>query len=126
MAGGRGDGVVIRCLLLLRSLSFSTFSHPAGRCYTHLHRMSSYWERLVQARLSKELFIGVALGFSLCLSSTSLWLYFERGRRKSRPHVDFDNFTPIEIVRNEVAKGVSGLVGRCRVALLPATGLTDG
>ncbi|KAG8925918.1 hypothetical protein FRC00_003481 [Tulasnella sp. 408] len=86
--------------------------------------MSSYWERLVQARLSKELFIGVALGFSLCLSSTSLWLYFERDRQKSRPHVDFDNFTPIEIVRNEVAQGVPGLVGRCRVALLSTSGLT--
>ncbi|KAG9050218.1 hypothetical protein FS837_006889 [Tulasnella sp. UAMH 9824] len=73
--------------------------------------MSSYLERLVRARLSKELFIGIALGFSLCLSSTSLWLYFEQGRRKSRPHVDFDNFTPIEIVRNEVAQGVPGLVG---------------
>ncbi|KAG8935399.1 hypothetical protein FRC01_000005 [Tulasnella sp. 417] len=73
--------------------------------------MSSNWDRLVQARLSKELVIGIALGFSLCLSSTSLWLYFDRGRRKSRPPVDFDDFTPIEIVRNEVANGIPGLVG---------------
>lgn len=94
-------------------------SHPIlpfhiwlGCCKDHLHCMSSHLERLIQARLSKELLIGVALGFSLCLSSTSLWLYVGRSRQKSRPPVDFDDSTPIEIAKNEVAQGVPGLVGK--------------
>ncbi|KAG8956215.1 hypothetical protein FRC04_004291 [Tulasnella sp. 424] len=73
--------------------------------------MSSHLERLIQARLSKELLIGVAVGFSLCLSSTSLWLYLGRSRQKSRPPGDFDDSTPIEIAKDEVARGVPGLVG---------------
>ncbi|KAG8972644.1 hypothetical protein FRB90_010173, partial [Tulasnella sp. 427] len=73
--------------------------------------MSSNWERLIQTRVSKELFIGVAVGFSLCLSSTSLWLYVERRHRKSQPPVDFDDSTPIDVVKNEVARGIPGLVG---------------
>lgn len=61
------------------------------------------------ARLGRDLYIGVLIGVSLTLSTTSVALHF-RSRRNGAERRDYEP-TPIDIVRNEVVQGVTGLVG---------------
>ena len=60
---------------------------------------------------ARHILIGVLLGFSLSMTSTSFaLLYYYPRRRKDRL---ISNFTPrpIELRSDEVVKGVSGLIG---------------
>ncbi|KAG9006782.1 hypothetical protein FRB94_000466 [Tulasnella sp. JGI-2019a] len=76
--------------------------------------MSDFLSRLVSwckppGRLSRNLYLGILIGASVTLSSTSIALYYRR-RRKGLQHPEYD-ISPIQVVRNEVVHGVPGLVG---------------
>ena len=63
-------------------------------------------------RLSRQLYVGLALGFTLSLSSTSLALWFaDRRRRKATSKIPP---RPIELRQDEVVDGVIGLIGQYR------------
>ena len=65
-------------------------------------------------RLSRQLYVGLAFGFTLSLSSTSLALWFaDRRRRKATSKIPP---RPIELRQDEVVNGVIGLIGQCNVA----------
>lgn len=62
-----------------------------------------------QIRISRQLYVGLGIGFALSLSSTSLALYFaDRRRRKAASKVPP---RPIEMRQDEVVDGVIGLIG---------------
>lgn len=68
------------------------------------------WLQWPSRSTARHILIGVLLGFSLSLTSTSLALYNYQRRRRDRL---FSNFAPrpIELRSDEIVKGVSGLIG---------------
>ncbi|KAG8900244.1 hypothetical protein FRB99_006175 [Tulasnella sp. 403] len=61
-------------------------------------------------RLSRDLYVGVLIGASLSLSSTTLVLLYQRQKARRHDELKYEA-TPIDIVRKEVVEGVCGLVG---------------
>ncbi|KAF4620948.1 hypothetical protein D9613_000323 [Agrocybe pediades] len=70
--------------------------------------LSSYI-RLPSRTTSRHVLIGLIIGFSLSLSSTSLVQYYQQ-RKKERQIAHFAP-RPIELRSDEIVKGVSGLIG---------------
>ena len=70
--------------------------------------LSSYIS-LPSRSASRHAFIGLLIGFSLSLSSTSLVQYYQK-RKKERQIAHFAP-RPIELRSDEIVKGVSGLIG---------------
>ncbi|KIY64946.1 PALP-domain-containing protein [Cylindrobasidium torrendii FP15055 ss-10] len=67
------------------------------------------WLRTPARPTLRHLLYGIVLGFSLSITSTSLALAFERRKRERINH----NFEarPIELRRDEILSGVTGLIG---------------
>jgi cysteine synthase A len=59
---------------------------------------------------ARHIFIGVLVGFSFSLTSTSLALYYQNKKKKEREIPEF-TARPIEIRSDEIVKGVVGLIG---------------
>ena len=60
--------------------------------------------------IARHVLIGILLGFSFSLSSTSFALYYYQRQRKGR-FVSKSTPRPIELRSDEIVKGVSGLIG---------------
>jgi cysteine synthase A len=64
---------------------------------------------VLSRRLSKDLFIGLLVGITLSLSSTSAALYLQQYRRKKA--IQRIPPGPIELRSEEIGDGVIGLIG---------------
>jgi cysteine synthase A len=64
-------------------------------------------------RLSKDLFIGLLVGITLSLSSTSAALYLQQYRRKKA--IQRMPPGPIELRSEEIGDGVIGLIGESSI-----------
>ncbi|KAG8878656.1 hypothetical protein FRB97_002339 [Tulasnella sp. 331] len=88
--------------------------------------MNDFLQRLAlwpkpAGRLSRDIYIGILIGASVTLSSTSIALYY-RTRQKGPDYLERDS-APIDIVRNEIVQGVTGLVGN--TPLMRVNSLSD-
>ena len=83
---------------------------------------SNIWSRLrLPTRFTRDLLIGIAVGITFSLSSTSLALLAQGWRR--RRAVQRIPPRPIQLRSNEVVPGVIGLIGAC--TCLDDSGLTN-
>ncbi|KAH8107683.1 PALP-domain-containing protein [Cristinia sonorae] len=67
------------------------------------------WFRLPLSSTSRHILLGVVIGLSLSLSSTSL-IFYSQKRKKDRLEKSFDQ-RPIELRSDEIVNGVTGLIG---------------
>jgi cysteine synthase A len=75
---------------------------------------SGLWDRLrIQRRVSRDLIIGLVVGITFSLSSTSLALLVQQWRRKRA--IARIPPRPIELRSDEIVDGVTGLIGESRV-----------
>ena len=74
-------------------------------------RLTNLPSWLPSRNTARHILIGVLLGFSFSIASTSFALYYYYPRRRKDRLVS--NFTPrpIELRSDEIVKGVSGLIG---------------
>ena len=71
---------------------------------------STVWSKLkLPNRFSRDLTIGLLVGFAFSLSSTSLAIFFQDWRRKRA--IQRIPPRPIELRSDEVVPGVIGLIG---------------
>jgi hypothetical protein len=71
---------------------------------------SDLWDRLrIQRRISRDLIIGLVVGITFSLSSTSLALLVQQWRRKRA--IARIPPRPIELRSDEIVDGVTGLIG---------------
>ncbi|KAF8893514.1 PALP-domain-containing protein [Infundibulicybe gibba] len=67
------------------------------------------WLRWPSHKISRHIFLGIFIGFSLSLSSATLALYY-RTKRRRLPTTQFEP-RPIELRSDEILHGVTGLIG---------------
>ncbi|PPQ87457.1 hypothetical protein CVT25_008193 [Psilocybe cyanescens] len=70
----------------------------------------SSWLRWPSRSTTRHVLIGVLIGFSFSLTSTSIALYWQQRKKDRQPVTHFPP-RPIELRSDEVVKGVVGLIG---------------
>jgi len=67
------------------------------------------WLQWPSRTTMRHVLIGVLIGFSFSLTSTSLAVYYQQ-RKRERQIANF-SARPIELRSDEIVKGVAGLIG---------------
>lgn len=74
-------------------------------------RLTNLPSWLPSRNTARHILIGVLLGFSFSMTSTSFALYYYYPRRRKDRLVSNFAPRPIELRSDEIVKGVSGLIG---------------
>jgi len=75
------------------------------------------WLHWPSRSTSRHVLIGILLGFSFSLSSTSFALYYQK-KKRDREASHF-SARPIELRSDEVVRGVTGLIGMWTLSIQP-------
>ena len=103
-----GDGKPAR-LKIIQSWVISIQVEQTMAWTPTLARSLLSWLQWPSRTTARHVLIGVLIGFSFSLTSTSLAVYYQQRKRERQ----IGNFSarPIEVRSDEIVKGVAGLIG---------------